>query len=143
MTEILVKIDRGSIDRSTIVSSQPKIPFLSYYHISFHFSAFKYACDLSKPETLVIGTTDAGTHGLELATDIKTCIQAKKISMLIILQSLSQVKSNDNESFNAYQALVGDKNVVDIDTVGDVGLQERVIEAVKSGCTQPVRHYFL
>ena len=92
---------------------------------------------MSKPETLIIGTTDAGTHGLELATDIKTCIQAKKISMLIILQSLSQVKSNDIESFNAYQALVGDKNVVDIDTVGDVGLQERVIEAVKSGCTQP------
>ena len=38
---------------------------------------------------------------------------------------------------NAYKALVGDKNVVDIDKVGDAGLQERVKEAVKSGCTQP------
>ena len=100
---------------------------------------------MSKPETLIIGATDTGTHGLELATDIKSCIQAKKIKMLIILQGFSYDaktgKRNhyhmDMESMNAYKALVGDKNVVDIDKVGDAGLQERVKEAVKSGCTQP------
>ena len=97
---------------------------------------------------MIIGITDAGTHGLELATDIKTCIQAKKINMLIILSNqkfktcyncpvVSKVKTNDIQSFNAYQALVGEKNVVDIDNVGDVGLQKRVKEAVKSGCPQP------
>ena len=106
---------------------------------------------MSKPETLIIGTTDTGSHGLELATDIKTCIQAKKIKMLIILQGLSFDPkhpnfdpkrgtigaSTDMESLNAYKALVGDKNVVDIDKVGEAGLQERVKKTVKSGCTQP------
>ena len=40
----------------------------------------------------------------------------------------------DMESMNAYKALVGDKNVVGINQVGEVGLQERVKKAVKSGC---------
>ena len=43
----------------------------------------------------------------------------------------------DMESMNAYKALVGDKNIVGISQVGEVGLQERVKESVKSDCIQP------
>ena len=91
-------------------------------------------CKQSQDETIIITTTNEGTHNLELEEEISKCLRTKRIALVLVLYPWT----GDDDSLKAYKRLTED--VVELKKNGDHAdidlslIEDKITRIAKKTC---------
>ena len=102
------------------------------------FSALKHTCHKSEPNTLIIGITDNGSHDLTMAKDVRSCLEEKNSTLVIVL---SPNYYGTLESLQVYMETA--KKVINVFHLRSAGmtLAEALYHIIKEDCERKTRSF--
>ena len=104
---------------------------VTWFNFFSPFSALKHTCRKSERNTLIIGITDNGSHDLTMAKDVRSCLEEKNSTLVIVL---SPNYYGTLESLQVYMETA--KKVINVFHLRSAGmtLAEAIYHIIKEDC---------